>query len=363
MPDVELRSDTFTQPTPAMLSAMTRAPLGDDVYGEDPTVRLLEEQAAEILGKEAGCLMPSGTMANLASLTAHAPRGSRIFVARDSDIYTYEAHGVSVCSGVALDPVDTDVRGLLDQAQMERLLPEDSDDPQFSVPAAVCMENTANRAGGIPLTSHEVADTAFFAERNGLSFHIDGARIFNAAVALGISPAELTRPADSVQFCLSKGLSAPIGSMVVGRAEFITRVRRIRKMLGGGMRQAGVIAAAGIVALDTMIDRLAEDHAHASMLAEGLAGIDGISVVPVVCRTNIVMFQTTDPALSHERFIGLLAARGIRLAELGRGQIRAVTHRHVTSRDITTTLAATEDVMREHRATRGLATTVQGGLS
>jgi threonine aldolase len=352
---IELRSDTFTMPTEDMLAAMIRAPLGDDVYGEDPTARLLEEKAAEILGKEASCLMPSGTMSNLAALTAHAPRGSRVFLGRDSDIYVYEANGVSVCSGVALDPVDTDEKGILNQAQMERSLPEDRNDPQFSIPTALCIENTANRAGGIPLTLQDMASTALFAEHNNLSFHMDGARIFNAAVALGTSAAELTRYADSVQFCLSKGLSAPVGSIVAGTTEFIARVRRIRKMLGGGMRQVGVIAAAGIVALDTMVERLAEDHAHAALLADGLQDIPGLAVVPVRNRTNIVMFKVTDLALSHEKFIKLVADRGIMLAELGKGQIRAVTHRHITSQDIGQTVSAIAEIMRDHRSARSLA--------
>lgn len=345
---VELRSDTFTKPTPEMLAAMVRASLGDDVYGEDPTVKVLEAKAADVLGKPAACLMPSGTMANLASLTAHAPRGSRVLVGRDADIYQYEAHGVAVCSGVALDPIDVDSWGRPELAKLADALPEDPDDPQFSPPAVVCVENTANRAGGIPLAPRDLADIVAFARAHGLVVHMDGARIFNAAVALGTSAAALAECADSVQFCLSKGLSAPIGSVVAGPAEFVGRVRRVRKMLGGGMRQAGVIAAAGIIALDTMIDRLAEDHAHARLLAEGLRGVAGIEVVPTRIRTNIVMFRIGVPGLSHERFLQLAARHGIRLAELGRGQIRAVTHREVTRHDITRAVHAIDAIMREH---------------
>ena len=343
---VELRSDTFTAPTERMLQAMVRAPLGDDVYGEDPTVRRLEEKAAEALGKEASCLMPSGTMANLASLTAHAPRGTRVFTGRASDIYVYEAHGVSVCSGVALDPVDTDAEGRLDLAQMTDLLPEDMDDPQFSLPSVVCVENTANRAGGVPVPPEHLSEVAAFAGRHGLAFHVDGARIFNAAVASGVPAADLVSAADSVQFCLSKGLSAPIGSMVAGGAEFITAVHRVRKMLGGGMRQAGIIAAAGIIALDEMVDRLAEDHARARTLADGLAEIPGLTVEADRVRTNIVMFAVTGPALTNQKLIALAADRGIRLAELGRGQIRAVTHRGVSDADIARTLGTVAELMR-----------------
>jgi threonine aldolase len=342
---VELRSDTFTVPTEAMLTAMTRAPLGDDVYGEDPTVRLLEEKSAGILGMAAACLMPSGTMANLAALTAHAPRGSRVFVGQESDIYVYEAHGVSVCSGVALDPIATDDGGRLSIPQLERSLPEDDDDPQFSPPAVVCVENTANRAGGMPLDPYDLAPVVAFARRHGLALHLDGARIFNAAVALGIPAARLAGCADSVQFCLSKGLSAPIGSVVTGSVEFIARVRRVRKMLGGGMRQAGVIAAAGIVALDTMVDRLADDHARARLLAEGLAGVPGVVVDPARVRTNMVMFRLLDPA-RHRRLIELAGEQGVRLAELGRGQLRAVTHRGVDDADIARAVQVIAGVVR-----------------
>jgi threonine aldolase len=328
---VELRSDTFTLPTPAMREAMATAPLGDDVYGEDPTVRALEERAAAMLGMAAACLMPSGTMANLAALTAHAPRGSRVFVGRESDIYVYEAHGVSVCSGVALDPIDT-VGGILDETQLARAMPEDPDDPQFSPPAVLCVENTANRAGGVPLSPEDLAGALGFARANGLAVHLDGARIFNAAVALGTTAATLAAGADSAQFCLSKGLGAPVGSMVTGSAEFVGRVRRVRKMLGGGMRQAGVLAAAGLVALESMVDRLAEDHANAARLAAGLADVPGVIVEPVPLRTNMVMFHTAE--LPHAQLIAGCAERGVRLAELGHGQLRAVTHHGVREADV-----------------------------
>jgi threonine aldolase len=332
---VDLRSDTVTLPTEEMLDAIRRAPLGDDVYGEDPTVRLLEEKAASALGMAAACLMPSGTMANLATLTAHAPRGSRVLTGRESDIYVYEAHGVSVCSGVALEPVPTDVDGRLSIEALEQALPEDPGDPQFSVPAVVCVENTANRAGGIPLGPAEVAEVAAFATRNGLAVHLDGARVFNAAVALNTTAARIAEHVDSAQFCLSKGLSAPVGSVVTGSVELIGTVRRVRKMLGGGMRQAGVIAAAGIVALDTMVERLAEDHENARLLAVELAAVPGIEVDPASVRTNMVRFRVSAAGLSHEALIGLAEQRGVRFGELGRGRLRAVTHRGVTADEVT----------------------------
>jgi threonine aldolase len=346
---VELRSDTFTTPTAEMLAAMVAAPLGDDVYGEDPTVRLLEEKAGHLLGKAAACLMPSGTMANLAALTVHAPRGTTALVGRDSDIYVYEAHGASVCSGIALEPVATDAGGRLRRAALEDALPEDPDDPQFAVPSVLCLENTANRAGGVPLGPNELAEPEEFAARAGIDLHVDGARVFNAAVALGLPPAELVRRADSVQFCLSKGLSAPIGSMLCGSAEFITGARRVRKMLGGGMRQAGVIAAAGIIALDTMIDRLADDHATARLLADGLAAIPGIEVHPARLRTNMVMFAVRDAEPSHRRLIALAERRGVRLAELGRGTIRAVTHRGIGAADVERAVDMIAAVLRDSR--------------
>ncbi|MGW3960842.1 GntG family PLP-dependent aldolase [Amycolatopsis sp. NPDC005003] len=346
---VELRSDTFTLPTEAMLGAMARAPLGDDVYGEDPTVRELEEKAAGVLGMAAACLMPSGTMANLATLMAHAPRGSRVLTGADSDIHVYEAHGVSVCGGVALEPVATDDRGLPCEEALEGALPEDPADPQFSRPSVVCVENTANRAGGVPLGPADLAPVRAFGRRHGLVVHVDGARIFNAAVALGVGVAELAAGAGSVQFCLSKGLSAPVGSVVTGSAELIGRVRRVRKMLGGGMRQAGVIAAAGIVALDTMVDRLAEDHEHARVLADGLAGIPGVEVDRVAVRTNMVRFRVAGPGITHQGLIDLAARDGVRLAELGRGTLRAVTHRGVEAGDVGRAVAVVAGIVREHR--------------
>lgn len=347
-PIVELRSDTFTTPTQAMLDAMVRAPLGDDVYAEDPTVRALEDHSAHLLGKEAGCLMPSGTMANLAALMAHAPRGTKVLAGRESDIYAYEAHGVSVLGGLALEPVETDAHGRLRMDSLTAALPEDADDPQFAVPAVVCVENTANRAGGVALTATELAAVADFAAAHGMRFHLDGARVFNAAVALGVPPAELVHRADSVQFCLSKGLSAPIGSVVVGSTAFVRDVRRIRKMLGGGMRQAGVIAAAGLVALRD-IDRLAEDHATARVLADRLADIPGIEVDPVRLRTNMVRFRLTGSGLANAALIELAALDGVRLAELGRGTVRAVTHRGVSTADVLRAASVIGGIVRDHR--------------
>jgi threonine aldolase len=339
---IELRSDTFTLPTARMRAAMVDAPLGDDGYGEDPTVQHLEGLAAQRLGKDAACLMPSGTMANLASIMAHAPRGSTVLVGAESDIYLYEAHGAAVLGGVSYEPIPTQPDGTLGLADLAAGFPDDPDDPQFALPALICLENTHNRSGGsvLPL-AYQARVSAFAAERN-VPLHLDGARIFNAAVALGVPVAEVAQAADSVQFCLSKGLSAPVGSMVVGSGEFIAKVRRIRRMLGGGMRQAGVLAAAGVVALDEMVQRLADDHATAARLAAGLAAIPGVTVQPAP-QTNIVLFHV--PHLAPPDFVHAAAQAGVALGGFGHGRIRAVTHSGVTAADVDAAVQTIADVL------------------
>jgi threonine aldolase len=342
---IELRSDTFTLPNPEMLAAVQNAALGDDVYGEDPTVRRLEELTSELVGKEAACLMPSGTMANLAALLAHCSRGGMVLAGDQSDIYVYEAGGGSVLGGMVLAPVRTERDGSLALDALEGAMPQDRADPQFSIPELVCVENTHNRSGGTPLPPERLREVVDFARMWQLRVHVDGARLFNAAVALDVPAADLVRDADSVQLCLSKGLSAPVGSMLAGGAPFIAGARRWRKMLGGGMRQAGIVAAAGIVALESMIDRLHEDHATARRLAEGLDEIPGIEVRPQEHRTNIVMFRVTRDGLTHAEFLARAQKRGVMVAELGRNQIRAVTHRHVTRADVDDALEVIADVI------------------
>jgi threonine aldolase len=329
---IELRSDTFTLPPERMLDAIRSAELGDDVYGEDPTVAKLERLAADRLGKESACLMPSGTMANLAALLAHAPRGSKVIVGAESDIFLYEAAGASVCGGIGYEPIANQPDGTLALADLAAALPDDLDDPQFALPALVCLENTQNRCGGVILPPAYQAAVADFARARGLPVHLDGARVFNAAVGLGVSAEEVARHADSVQFCLSKGLRAPIGSMLAGPDAFVLAARRIRKMLGGGMRQAGLIAAAGIVALDEMTDRLADDHALARRLAEGLAGFGSIAVVPP--PTNIVLFRVEDERFTPPSFVAAARRHGLAIGEFGHGRIRAVTHADVGASDI-----------------------------
>ncbi|MEV0644086.1 GntG family PLP-dependent aldolase [Phytomonospora sp. NPDC050363] len=340
---IELRSDTFTLPTPAMLHAMVSAPLGDDVYGEDPTVRTLEERSAVTLGKEAGCLMPSGTMANLAAIMAQTPRGGRVMVGDESDIYCYEAGGASVCGGAVYAPLPTQADGRVDLTDLARPFDDDPDDPQFAPPALLCLENTHNRCGGAVLPLDYLTEVGRFAAVHGVAFHLDGARVFNAAVALGVPVADVAEAADTVQFCLSKGLAAPIGSMVVGSAEVVGRIRRIRKMLGGGMRQAGIIAAAGLVALDEFPERLSADHANARRLAEGLASLPGLKVHPV--STNIILFDVLDERYTWQGFIAAANEAGVRLSELGHGRVRAVTHSGVSAGDVDRALEALSGVL------------------
>ncbi len=341
---IELRSDTFTLPTEEMLEAIPLAALGDDVYGEDPTVKRLERLAAEMLGKEAAIFMPSGTMANLASLMAHCPRGSKVLVGNETDIYIYEAGGAAVCGGIMYEPIPTQADGRLLIEDLEKAFPDDPSDPQFSLPALITIENPHNRMGGKVLPLSYLAEVQAFAESKGLPVHMDGARIFNAAIALEVPVSEVAQYADSIQFCLSKGLSAPVGSMVVGTAEFVEKVYRLRKMLGGGMRQSGLLAAAGIISLEKMVDRLADDHANARRLAAGLAQIEGIEVDMDV-QTNIVFFRVAAAGFTWQRFVEECQQAGLNIAELGHGRIRAVTHSGVTEADIDAAIQIVKGVL------------------
>lgn len=342
---IDLLSDTVTLPTAEMLAAITHATLGDDVYGEDPTVTRLEALAASMLGKPAALLMPSGTMANLAAVMCHCPRGAEVLVGDESDLYIYEAGGASVVGGVALHPIPTQPDGRLAIADLVAAL-RDPDDDQFATARLVCLENTHNRCGGAVLPLGYLGEVQQFAATHGLAVHMDGARLFNAACALEVPVSQIAAYADSVQFCLSKGLSAPIGSMLVGSEPFIRSARRVRKLLGGGMRQAGIIAAAGIVALEQMVDRLVEDHAHARRLADGLAELTGLAVDPTRVQTNIVMFRVTDARFTWPTFLASLRRRSVRMGELGYGRIRAVTHHGVAASEIDQVIAAVTDVLR-----------------
>lgn len=327
---VELRSDTFTLPTDSMRRAMAAANVGDDVWGEDPTVNRLEELAAEIVGKEASLFVPSGSMGNLCAVLSHTAPGDEVILEIDSHIYNAELASGAVIGGVQMRPLETR-DGRLDPRQVRAAIHEA--DLQTPGTGLVCLENTHNLKGGTCLSPLQTESLAEVAHRAGLPVHLDGARIFNAAVAQGVDARELTGPVDSVMFCLSKGLSAPVGSMLAGRRDFIERARRIRKMLGGGMRQAGVLAAAGICALTENVGRLAEDHINARELARGLQGLPGIAVDLSRVETNMVYVHFLPP-LTPERFLALCLQRGVKADGTTPGTVRMVTHRNVSSEDI-----------------------------
>jgi len=323
---IDLRSDTVTQPTEEMRAAMARAPVGDDVFGEDPSVNELEALAAEKMGKEAAVFVPSGTMGNLIAIMAHTQKGDAVILEAECHTYRFESGSISAVAGVVPNPVPG-VNGYITPDQLRAAVRG----PNIHIPPArlLTLENTHNRAGGTAFSPQEMDATCLAAKQLGLAVHLDGARIFNAAVALGVPVTELTRHVDSVMFCVSKALSAPVGSLLAGRRDFIDRARRFRKMVGGGMRQAGVIAAAGIVALNTMVDRLAEDHANARRLAEGLATIPGLAVNLERVRTNMVLVEVKPPLIAAE-FSARLKREGVLALPVDPATVRMVTHRHIT---------------------------------
>jgi threonine aldolase len=334
---VDLRSDTLTLPTPEMREAMARAEVGDDVWGEDPTVQRLEALAAQRLGKAAGLFVTSGTQGNLISVVTHTRPGQEVVLDLDSHIFNYEVAGGAVIGNVQMRPTQT-ARGFLSPEQVrEALRPANIHLPQTGL---VCIENTHNRHGGTCCTPEEIAAVAAVAHEAGVPVHLDGARLFNAAVALKRPAADFTRHVDSVTFCVSKGLGAPVGSVVCGSAEFVERARRWRKMLGGGMRQVGVLAAAGIVALEQMVDRLAEDHANARRLAEGLAKTPGLRVDLASVQTNIVIVRVDRGPAATEELVKGCAARKVKVHAMGPAAIRCVTHKDVDAEDISRALQA-----------------------
>jgi threonine aldolase len=323
---------------------MARAELGDDVYGDDPTVNRLEALAAERVGKEAAVLVPSGTMGNLAAVLAHCGRGDEAIVGDQCHIYNYEAGGASALGGVVYRVVPTLPDGRLHPDALDAAAHTVAD-PHLAGPRLVCLENTHNRCGGAALPPAYMAEVAGLARERGLALHLDGARVWNAAVALGVDVRAITQHVDSVTFCLSKGLSAPVGSVLCGSREFIARARRARKILGGGMRQAGVLAAAGIVALEQMVDRLAQDHANARLLAAGLARFPQIAIDPARVQTDLVYFGLRDTPLSPQEFVRALRERGVLMGTAYGGQVRAVTHYGVDASDVEETLEAVGAVL------------------
>jgi threonine aldolase len=337
---IDLRSDTVTLPTPAMREAMYRAELGDDVFGEDPTVNRLEALAAERVGKEAALFVASGTMGNLVAILTHCGRGDEAIMGDQCHTFHYEVGGASALGGVHVRTVPNG-EGLPALSDIEAAIrPDDIHDPPTRL---LCLENTHNRCGGTVIHPGPFRTVCDLAHRHGIAVHLDGARIFNAALAAGCDVRELTAPADSVMFCLSKGLAAPVGSLLAGSADFILRARKNRKMVGGGMRQAGVLAAAGLVALTQMVARLAEDHANARLLAEGLAAIPGVTIDLRRVQTNIVLFEVADPL----GFVDRLQAEGVLAIYFGGKTIRLVTHYGITRSDVEAALGAVQRVLRE----------------
>ena len=325
----DFRSDTVTKPTPAMREAMARADVGDDVYGEDPTVNRLEARAADLLGKEASLFVSSGTMGNLLAALAFCERGSEVIMGRQGHTFLHEAGGISVLGGVAMQTIPNQADGSLALDDLESAL-RDPADYHEPVSRLIVLENTQNACGGMPLSAEYTVSVGAFAREHGLVLHIDGARIFNAAVKLGVPAADLVRSADSVTFCLSKGLCAPVGSMLCGSPALIDKARRLRKLLGGGMRQAGILAAAGLVALDTMVERLAEDHQRARFLAEALAELPGLRIDKGSPYTNMV-FLALEPAIGRNAadVVRQLAEQGVLVGATGERTFRLVTHHDV----------------------------------
>ena len=338
---INLYSDTQTVPTPEMFEAARTAPLGDDVAGSDPTVNRLQDMAADRMGMEAALFLPSGTMANLVALMAHGGPGDEVVVAADAHIYYYESGALSSVAGY-LPLVLPPRAGFMDPEEVAAMLrPADA---HFPTPRVLALENTHNLGGGAVLAPERQRRLCELAHARGLAVHLDGARIFNAAVALGVEAKGLVRGADTVMFCLSKGLSCPAGSLLCGPRRLIERAFRIRKRLGGAMRQAGVLAAMGIVALDTMVERLAEDHANARMLAEGLSRMEGVAVDLASVQTNMVYcrFVGRDPEAMDRR----LLAAGVRASREPGGRFRFVTHRGISKADVEDAVARVAEVLR-----------------
>jgi threonine aldolase len=342
---IDLRSDTITHPTDEMRQAMSKAEVGDDVFGEDPTVNRLEEMAAERMGKEAALFTASGTMSNLLAVMTHTRHGNEIILGSEAHIFWYEVGGAAALGGVIAHTVPNDSEGRMALSDIEKAI-RAKDNIHFPETTLICLENTHNRCGGAVLTAEYTASVAKLAHSRGLKLHLDGARIFNAAIALNVPATELAKDTDSIGFCLSKGLSAPVGSLLCGNKEFVQRARKLRKMIGGGMRQAGILAAAGIVAMETMIDRLAEDHANAQKLAKGLSKIPGITLAQAKVPSNIVMFDLA-ASIPEATFTTKTAKSGLKVSSRGNQRFRLVTNRMVNSADIDEALNIIDKVCHE----------------
>ena len=342
---IDLRSDTVTQPTPDMRAAMAAAVVGDDVYGEDPTVNRLEQAAAEKLNLPAALFVASGTMANLVALLTHCGRGDEVIVGERSHTFVNEVGGMAALGGIQPRTLPNQPDGTLALDDIRRAIR--GVDVHWPRTRLITLENTHNNCNGSPLAPAYLASVYELAKSRGVKVHTDGARIFNAAIALGVPAAELARSTDTISFCLSKGLSAPVGSLLCGPLDFIAEARRQRKMVGGGMRQAGILAAAGLVALDSMIDRLADDHANARYLAESIADIPGIDLDPVRIKTNIVFFDLEPSAPNAAQMAERLARANVLIGASGERRMRAVTHYGIERADINMAIGAIKSALRD----------------
>lgn len=349
---IDLRSDTVTHPTPEMREAMYRAEVGDDVYGEDPNVNRLEALAAEMLGKEAALFVSSGTQGNAVALLTHCGRGDEAIMGNQAHTYMSEVAGSAVMGGIHPRPLPTP-RGMYNLDELEGAIRPPN--VHFPKTRLICVENTHNASGGCVLNQQQMRSIREVADRHGVAVHLDGARIFNAAIALGCDVRELAQYADSVQFCLSKGLSAPVGSLLCGAVNFIHEARRMRKMLGGGTRQAGVLAAAGIVALEKMVNRMAEDHEHARVLAEAMAAIDGIEIDLTTVQTNIIRFSVRPDRMTGAQLSAALLADGIKVNATGKQSLRIVTHYGISREDVLETAASLRRILGGESSTAGAA--------
>ncbi len=335
MTTIDLRSDTVTQPTAAMKEAMLSAPLGDDVFGDDPSVRALEEKTAALLGKEAALFVPTGTMGNQICIRAHTQPGDEMICSDNAHIYIYEGGGFAALSGLSVACVKNDA-GIMKPADVKAAIRAEGSLSHYPETSLICLENTANRGGGTYYSLDAIREIGTIAQERDLAYHLDGARMFNAVVASGISPHEMAAPFDSVSLCLSKALGCPVGSLIVGTRTFIDRCHRFRKMFGGGMRQAGILAAAGSYALDHHIDRLTDDHTRAKNLAEALSVLDGYRVNLESVKSNMVYVDVTQEGRSAHELVESLANEGVMITAVSDHTIRAVTHLQVDDEHITT---------------------------
>ena len=344
MNTIDLRSDTLTHPTQAMCKAMAEAEVGDDVFSEDPTVNRLEKIAAERIGKEAAVFVPSGTMGNLISMLSHCARGDEVILGDQSHIFLNEVGGLAALGGIHPHIIPNEPNGTLDLKTIENTIR--ANNLHYPPTRLIALENTHNYCMGSPLTQEYMRLAGELARRNKLKIHVDGARIFNAAVALDVNVKDLARDADSVMFCLSKGLSAPVGSLTCGKKEFIQKARKWRKMLGGGMSQSGHLAAAGIIALNSLVDRLKEDHTNTQILARGLSKLKGVVLNSQPIKTNIIFFSLKHPTVTLKTFINNLEARGIKILMTQPNIFRAVLHREISESQVKQVVRFLEDLIK-----------------